>query len=44
MPPFPNEYEPDTTGRCAVNAKRNTDGEALTEYAAQLLEEINERK
>lgn len=33
MPPFPNEYEPD-----------NTDGAELTEYAAQLLEEINERK
>lgn len=33
MPQFPNEYAPD-----------NTDGEELTEYAAQLLEEINERK
>lgn len=32
MPPFPNEYVPD-----------NTNGEELTEYAAQLLEEINER-
>ncbi len=30
MPPFPNEYQPD-----------NTDGEELTEYAAQLLNEIN---
>lgn len=30
MPPFPNEYEPD-----------NTDGKELTEYAGQLLEEIN---
>ena len=33
MPTFPNEYEPD-----------NTDAKELTEYAAQLLEEINERK
>lgn len=33
MPPFPNEYEPD-----------NTDTKELTEYAAQLLDEINERK
>ncbi len=30
MPPFPNEYQPD-----------NTNGEELTEYAAQLLNEIN---
>ena len=30
MPKFPNEYEPD-----------NTDGEELTEYAADLLNEIN---
>ncbi len=33
MPPFPNEYDPD-----------NTDAKELTEYAAQLLDEINERK
>ncbi len=35
MPPFPNEYVPD-----------NTDGYALTEYAAELLRKINndERK
>ena len=33
MPTFPDEYEPD-----------NTDAKELTEYAAQLLEEINERK
>ncbi len=33
MPKFPNEYDPD-----------NTDANELTEYAAQLLEEINERK
>lgn len=32
MPPFPNEYVPD-----------NTDGQELTAYAAQLLNEINER-
>ncbi len=30
MPPFPNEYVLD-----------NTDGKALTEYAAELLREIN---
>lgn len=30
MPPFPNEYTPE-----------NTDATELTEYAAQLLEEIN---
>lgn len=33
MPTFPNEYQPD-----------NTDAKELTEYAAKLLEEINERK
>ncbi len=33
MPKFPNEYDPD-----------NTDATELTEYAAQLFEEINERK
>ena len=33
MPTIPNEYQPD-----------NTDAKELTEYAAQLLEEINERK
>lgn len=33
MPSFSNEYEPD-----------NTDAKELTEYAAKLLEEINERK
>lgn len=33
MPPFPNEYTPD-----------NTDAKELTKYAAQLLDEINERK
>lgn len=32
MPPFPNEYTPD-----------NTDGAALTEYAAELLREINRK-
>ncbi len=32
MPPFPNEYVLD-----------NTDGEELTEYAAQLLNEINSK-
>ena len=32
MPPFPNEY-PD-----------NTDGNELTEYAAQLVDEINRKE
>lgn len=33
MPKFPNEYDPD-----------NTDARELTEYAAQLLDEINGRE